>query len=356
MEDCINYYNKLLNIKKIKDKLMDEESKIIFDAKIDYMITRDDNTFIETVWPFLRNMYSPDLVSHTSLNKNIIIFGCGYDGIKTKNILEMCGYNVEFFCDSNKDKVGKIVEGIRVLSKQELMSDYQNYLVVLASRAYVEEMYEQLVQMKFPIDNIIYPRFHVPTGFGKKQYFDVFCSRDKEVFVDAGAYNGDTTKEFMIWSNMGGKYKKIFVLEPIEEQFEYIKNRKELEKWNNVVLCKKAAWNCHTELNFLHNKSGSSVVEKNTGNLVIGEKIDEIVGNEQVTFIKMDVEGSELKALEGAKETIRRNKPKLAISVYHKYEDIIDIPLEILSIMPEYNFYLRHYSTESWETVLYAVI
>lgn len=60
----------------------------------------------------------------------------------------------------------------------------------------------------------------------------------------------------------------------------------------------------------------------------------------------MDIEGSELKALEGAKNTIQRNNPKLAISIYHKYEDIIELPLKILELEPEYKFYLRHYSTD----------
>ncbi len=68
----------------------------------------------------------------------------------------------------------------------------------------------------------------------------------------------------------------------------------------------------------------------------------------------MDVEGAELKSLIGAKNTIIKNKPRLAICVYHKPEDICEIPEYILSLVPEYKFYLRHYSSINWETVLYA--
>ncbi|MDR1086700.1 MAG: FkbM family methyltransferase [Endomicrobium sp.] len=69
----------------------------------------------------------------------------------------------------------------------------------------------------------------------------------------------------------------------------------------------------------------------------------------------MDIEGAELDALVGAKDTIRKYKPRLAICIYHKPSDIIDIPLYILSLVPEYKLYIRHYSTYKWETVLYCV-
>ena len=72
-------------------------------------------------------------------------------------------------------------------------------------------------------------------------------------------------------------------------------------------------------------------------------------------FIKMDIEGAELAALEGAQNCIREQHPKLIICVYHKPEDIIEIPAYILSLCPDYKLYLRHYSLGHTETVLYAV-
>jgi FkbM family methyltransferase len=75
---------------------------------------------------------------------------------------------------------------------------------------------------------------------------------------------------------------------------------------------------------------------------------------ERVDFLKMDIEGSELAALRGAEKTLRQFKPKLAISVYHKFSDLFDIPSFIHSLGLGYRFYLSHYTIHAEETVLYA--
>ncbi|MCL1983378.1 MAG: FkbM family methyltransferase, partial [Clostridiales bacterium] len=73
------------------------------------------------------------------------------------------------------------------------------------------------------------------------------------------------------------------------------------------------------------------------------------------TYIKMDIEGAELMALKGAENIIRSHKPKLAISAYHKPEDVYTLPMLIRSYRNDYKFYLRHYTNSLNETVLYAV-
>lgn len=82
--------------------------------------------------------------------------------------------------------------------------------------------------------------------------------------------------------------------------------------------------------------------------------LDEALG-EDGAFIKMDIEGAEKEALEGAERTVIKYRPKLAISVYHKPEDIVEVPEIILSYGLDYQFYLRHYSLAAFDTVLYAV-
>lgn len=69
----------------------------------------------------------------------------------------------------------------------------------------------------------------------------------------------------------------------------------------------------------------------------------------------MDIEGSELNAIKGSNKVIKEQKPKLAISIYHKQKDILDIPNLLLQYNPDYQLYLRHYSFVAYETVLYAL-
>ena len=95
-------------------------------------------------------------------------------------------------------------------------------------------------------------------------------------------------------------------------------------------------------------EDGSTVIETRT----IDSSVD---SRERITFIKMDVEGAELQSLMGAQNTIQRYRPKLAICIYHKREDMTQIPLYIKSLIPDYKLYVRHYSNNVNETVLYAV-
>jgi predicted transposase YdaD len=103
------------------------------------------------------------------------------------------------------------------------------------------------------------------------------------------------------------------------------------------------------EMNYLYNKvEGSNEIETTT--------IDKICIDKPVTIIKMDIEGAETEALKGAEETIKQYQPQLVISVYHKKQDLYEIPLLIHSICPEYQFYLRQFSEHLSETVLVAVV
>ena len=72
--------------------------------------------------------------------------------------------------------------------------------------------------------------------------------------------------------------------------------------------------------------------------------------------MKMDIEGAELRALQGARETILRDKPRMAICIYHKRTDLYEIPQYLLSLVPEYRFKVRQYASNEWETILYAAI
>ena len=84
--------------------------------------------------------------------------------------------------------------------------------------------------------------------------------------------------------------------------------------------------------------------------------VDDLAGNQNITLIKMDVEGEEAKAIKGAKETILKNKPRLIISAYHRTEDFLNLPKEVFGIRDDYKIYMRHFpSIPAWDTVYYFI-
>lgn len=83
--------------------------------------------------------------------------------------------------------------------------------------------------------------------------------------------------------------------------------------------------------------------------------MDDVAECKNATFIKMDLEGSEMQALKGAEKIIKANKPKLAICIYHSDKDMLEIIQYIYSLVPEYKFFVRQHANSYNETVLYAV-
>ncbi len=187
-------------------------------------------------------------------------------------------------------------------------------------------------------------------------YFDLKELKPQEsgeYFVDAGGFDGLTTKEFFRWCK-GKGYSYCF-------EFDR-KNISSIEKTlagnQNCSIVPKALWS-ETTCIFAHMKGNfaSSVTEAmdNGVQRIEAVALDDLLRDKPVTFIKMDIEGAELEAIKGARNIIRNQRPKLAISIYHKAEDIWTIPQTLLEYCPEYRFYLRHYSFSNYDTVLYAI-
>ena len=188
----------------------------------------------------------------------------------------------------------------------------------------------------------------------EKPYFTDILSFDlNEVFVDCGAYDGDTILEFVKRTN--GDYDKIYAFEPDEKNYKALTQTIIQNGINHVQLYQMGCWHSKVTLRFSSSANMNSHISDMGETTVEVEAIDNIVDQERVTFIKMDIQGSELTALHGAESTIKKSKPKLAICIYHKPEDMITIPQYIYSIMPDYKFFLRNHQCISKETVLYAI-
>lgn len=340
---------------RIREALQDEQSRILFDARLDYSISRDKWRFYKTVDLFEKEWHCPVLETFMkqSGGNGIVIWGCGHDGREAKRVLDLCRYHLDYFCDSDSRLAGTVVDGVRVLSVGDMLEKCKGYLIIIGSSRYKEEMQKMLSAHGFSDRNILCPKQgHLQAHTGKQQYFNVF-KPEEEFFVDAGAYDGATILDFMQWT--GRKYRKVIAMEPLGDMCRHIKDICLRNGLRNVDIKEGAAWNREEELYFTDERTGSKVEE--CGEIAIkGMSIDCVAGEDKVTYIKMDIEGSERKALEGAKKVIQRDHPKLAVSLYHKPEDIVELPAYILELVPEYKFYIRHYRSDLCETVLYASV
>ena len=149
----------------------------------------------------------------------------------------------------------------------------------------------------------------------------------------------------------------IYAFEPDENCWGRCENTFRENNINKIKFIKKGTWNKSDVLSFSGVGRGSSTIiqGKECMYTVPVISIDEALGSEKCTFIKLDVEGSELETLVGSKEHIQKFKPKLAVSVYHKPEDLWELGDYILKLNSNYKLYLRHYTTCNYETVLYAL-
>lgn len=342
-----------LTILNIYDRLCDEESKHLFKARIQYLSDHDQGVYMDHLYEIYDDWHPLEQIKHRLSEcacAGIIVFGCGYGGQGIRKLLQFWDMDIAYYCDNKR--CGQTVDGVKVLSLQEVTSDYTNYLVIIGSYEYSDEMYGQLLQEKFPEDYIWHPESRILMGSRGKQYFDVFepLMDGSEVFVDAGAYDGQTTLDFIEWT--GGNYTAAYTLEPIKEMCPVIQRK--LADYKNISIIQTAAWKKKEWLYFDDDKTSSCMTD-NGALAVPASDIDSIVGDESITFIKMDIEGCEMSALEGAKKTILRDCPRLAICIYHKDMDVIDIASYLMELVPDYKFYIRHYTSHMWETVLYAV-
>jgi FkbM family methyltransferase len=184
----------------------------------------------------------------------------------------------------------------------------------------------------------------------KDQYWEDFLELGSgEIFVDAGGFDGDTTEEFC---RRYPDYEKVFLFEPSLINCE--KARARLSGCRSIEFIQLGLSDSVGSLWFNPDEgSASSIGESGTCQIDVTTLDHEIEG--KVTFIKMDLEGWELKALEGSKRHIVEDHPKLAISVYHHPSDFWRIFESIISLRQDYDIFLRHYS-EGWsETVMFFV-
>ncbi|MBF0440428.1 MAG: FkbM family methyltransferase [Oligoflexales bacterium] len=353
-------------------------------------------------------------------SKYLCLFGAGIFGISTMQRLNSIGVKVDFFCDNNSSVWGSVISsGIRCIPPTELVK-YKSDISVVITATKAEAISRQLRDISISriygidslkIDGWSYFRSAGPHSlksnilnlleivhdsrsrdiifnivaakvkhkclcdsygqflglFGSinspQQYFtdEIFNLSDSEVFVDAGAFDGDTLQEFL--KIKGNRFSKIIAFEPEKENYLKLESFVENQpvEIRNKISLHNAGISDVGGVSVISFESVNASFEKDPiGSAPSREvrlvSLDSHIGEEKVTFIKMDIEGSELKALRGASSIIRKHRPKLAICVYHRMEHLWEIPMYIKSLVPEYRIHIRHHSPQEFETVCYANI
>ena len=181
------------------------------------------------------------------------------------------------------------------------------------------------------------------------QYFEDFMKFTREVFVDAGAFDGDTSEGF---AERYPDYQKIILFEPSRKNMMAARQR--LSGYRDIDYRPIGLSDSAGTLNFDQDAGSAAAVMDSEGSIISVDTLDGAVV-EPVTFIKMDLEGWEMKALEGSRGHIARDRPKLAIAVYHESPDFRLVHQFICGFGHDYDCYLRHY-TQGWsETVMFFV-
>ena len=183
----------------------------------------------------------------------------------------------------------------------------------------------------------------------------VVSLENNEVFLDCGAFDGDTIEIFKQQMKLANKtYNRIYGFEPDKENFK--KLQMNCANDDKIIPLNMGVFNKRDTLSFSSDEGGGSRVNETGNSSIEVDMIDNLIEKDvSVTFIKMDLEGVELEALFGAKDTISKYKPTLAIAVYHKIDDLIEIPKYIKSLVSDYKFYLRAQCFDSVDMTLFAI-
>ncbi len=345
----------------------------------------------ENVWDILKKTTLP-----------IVIYGMGNGADMVIDKLHNMGVEVAGIFASDKFVRGQFFRGMQVTKYSDICEEYDDFFVVMSFAVHDDETIENVKKMagEHPLvapdvpvaDDEIFTREFIEAhdeefdkayslladDESRKNYVNILNFKvsgkieylfeaekekdfiykkvlkvgDDEVFADLGAYDGDTIREFV--SACNGSYKRIYAFEADEKNFKKLKTNTEILE--NVCAFNLAAWDKRETLLFEKKKGRNSKLSPDGNVEIQADSVDNVVDGE-VTILKMDIEGSEEKALDGARETIVKYNPKLYICAYHRNSDMFLLPLKIHSMCSDYRFYFYHHRyIPAWESNFYGVI
>ena len=202
--------------------------------------------------------------------------------------------------------------------------------------------------LKYEFDSVIKKKDCYPPKTKKpypENFFDseLLTFSENEIYVDGGAYDGDTAIKFM--KNVKNRFKNMYLFEPNPISFEKLTENLEKVQKNKIKFFNLGLYNSKRKIGFDLSDTASTI-NKNSSNFISTIKLDNCIN--EVTFIKLDLVGSELQALKGAQKLIKKCKPKLAISVDSNLPiNLWKIPVYIHSLNLGYKFYMRKYDDKA---------
>lgn len=346
--------------------LNDEISKKIFEAKIMYASTGDVG-YITGIESKYRNLNSDMQVYVEKLKKgsHCLIYGAGVAGHYLAGRFKRFGVVVDAFIDPDESK-GPVDEqtGIKVITEKDLAENKSLYgdktfVISYSKKPAADEARKRLIEeIGINEKNICSGVFDWRNNQG--QYFDYFEAKENEVFVDCGCFDGATCFNFAGWCGHKG-FEHIYSFEADPKNYE--KSKAALEPLGKCELFPYGTADEHKKVYFSSDAFETSCIiskeEAEKRNFEGVDEIetvalDEVLAGKRITFIKMDIEGAEYEALIGARKLIMENRPRMAISVYHKFEDFVTLANLVLEMHPDYRIAFRHYGFDELETIMYV--
>lgn len=336
--------------------------------------------------------------------KPVVLYGMGDGADKILDVCREKGIKVDGIFASDEYVRGHSFRGYRVMRYAEVKEKYNDFMVAVAFAAEIPEVLERIYGIADEVETVAphVPLFNEPlfdadfltenedklrfvynsladehsrrvfadvlnfkisgklkylknsTTDRREDYKSLLRLGENEAYVDLGAYRGDTIREFLELT--GGRYEKIVAFEPDAKSFAKLEDAVCESGLENVLLKNLGAWDKKDELPF-NGRAGRNSTFASAGRQTAAvDSVDNILGGARATFIKMDVEGAEKRALAGCRETVAAWRPKLFVSAYHYDSDLFELPLLILRLHPEYKLYLRrHPYIPAWEVNYFAL-
>ena len=226
------------------------------------------------------------------------------------------------------------------------LSEYHRVCDCLADEE-SKETFKKVVQFRYTFDLDFMRGFSLRID---RQYFEDFLPlKVGEVFVDGGGFDGQTTLQF---AARNPEYRRIHYFEPTPAMMEI--SRRNLKGLRDVRLVQKGLFNREGGIKFdAGSGSANKISDAGTTEIQLTTLDKEV--SEPVSLIKLDIEGAEFEAINGAVNHIQTHAPRLAVCVYHNQPDFWRIPKRILELNDRYKIYLRHYSEGVLETVMFFI-